>query len=207
MAERMRLLPYGDTALLAELDGLDDVLALYAALADSPCAGLVDLVPAERTLLVRFDADATSADAVKGWLRSAGRAGRRSEPRPEVRIHVTYDGPDLDATADALGWSAAELVREHADRTWRVAFVGFAPGFGYLVSDAGWPSVPRRDDPRTSVPPGSVALAGSYSGVYPRSSPGGWQLIGRTDADLWDSRRDPPALLVPGAEVRFEVAG
>lgn len=203
----MRVLPCGDTALLAELDDLDDVLALYASLVQAPCAGLVDLVPAERTVLVRFDATAASADAVTQWLRSAGTGRRRSEPAPAVEIRVTYDGPDLEATADTLGWSVDELVREHSGRTWRVAFVGFAPGFGYLVSDGDWPSVPRRDDPRTAVPPGSVALAGSYSGVYPRRSPGGWQLIGHTEATLWDPHRDPPALLAPGAEVRFEVAG
>lgn len=201
----MRVLPYGDTALLVELEGLRDVLALYTSLSEDPCAGLVDLVPAERTVLVRFDQERTSVDAVTGWVRSARAAPRRTAPAPAVRIPVTYDGEDLESTAQALGWSIEDLVTRHSRRAWRVGFVGFAPGFGYLVPDGEWPIVARRDDPRTAVPAGSVALAGTYSGIYPRASPGGWQLIGRTEVDLWDPHRDPPALLVPGVEVRFEV--
>ncbi len=116
---------------------------------------------------------------------------------------VVYDGDDLDDAAGLLGCSAEELVRRHTSAQWSVAFCGFAPGFGYLVSPD-WPAeVPRRSSPRTRVPPGSVALAGAFSGVYPRESPGGWQLVGRTPLAVFDLSRDPAALLRPGVRVRF----
>ncbi|MBT2474073.1 carboxyltransferase domain-containing protein, partial [Microbacterium sp. ISL-103] len=117
---------------------------------------------------------------------------------------VRYDGEDLDEAASLLGVSAAELVNRHLAADWKVAFSGFAPGFGYVVSSDPLFDVPRRSSPRTRVPAGSVALAGQFTGVYPRESPGGWQLIGRTDALMWDIDRDPPALLSPGTTVRFE---
>ena len=115
-----------------------------------------------------------------------------------------YDGEDLAEVAEHLGVSSDELVRRHQAATWTVAFTGYAPGFGYLVGDDDLFEVPRRPSPRTRIPAGSVALAGRFSGVYPRESPGGWQLIGRTDARMWDLDREPPALLQPGATVRFE---
>ncbi|MET0315460.1 MAG: allophanate hydrolase subunit 1, partial [Rhodococcus fascians] len=121
-----------------------------------------------------------------------------------VVVAVTYDGEDLSDVAEATGLTVAEVVRAHTEQTWTVAFGGFAPGFGYLVGQDDRLTVPRRTTPRTTVPAGSVGLAGEFSGVYPRSSPGGWQLIGRTDAVLWDVERDPPALLRPGVTVRFE---
>jgi KipI family sensor histidine kinase inhibitor len=120
-------------------------------------------------------------------------------------VPVRYDGEDLAEVAALWGCDAAEVVRRHTDERWTVAFCGFAPGFGYLVADDGghrW-DVPRRDMPRTSVPAGSVGLAGPYTGVYPRASPGGWQLVGRTRFELFDVMREPPALLVPGRRVRF----
>jgi KipI family sensor histidine kinase inhibitor len=120
---------------------------------------------------------------------------------------VTYDGPDLDDVTRLTGLSRAEVVAAHTGTPWRVAFGGFAPGFAYLVGGDPRLRVPRRVRPRPSVPAGSVALAGEFSGVYPRSSPGGWQLLGRTDTVLWDVDRDPPALLTPGTIVRFVDAG
>lgn len=119
-------------------------------------------------------------------------------------IPVTYDGPDLVEVARLTGLTVDEVVAAHTGTPWRVAFGGFAPGFAYLVGGDPRLQVPRRETPRTSVPAGSVGLAGEFSGVYPRASPGGWQLIGRTDAVMWDVDRDPPALLAPGATVRFE---
>ena len=101
------------------------------------------------------------------------------------------------------GPSEDYIVAAHTGTPWRIAFGGFAPGFAYLTGGDPRLAVARRDEPRTSVPTGSVGLAGEYSGVYPRASPGGWQLIGHTDAPLWDPDRDPPALLVPGGTVRF----
>jgi len=126
-----------------------------------------------------------------------------AEAGDEIEVPVTYDGPDLADVATHTGLSEQEIVAAHTGTPWTVAFGGFAPGFAYLVGGDERLAVPRRESPRTSVPAGSVGLAGEFSGVYPRSSPGGWQLIGHTDAVMFDVDRDPPALLVPGAHVRF----
>ncbi|WP_136708437.1 allophanate hydrolase subunit 1 [Agromyces sp. H66] len=207
-----RLLPSGDAALLVECDSLDEVLALHDALeaalrqAQGP-EGIVELVPAARTILVAIDPAVIPLESAATWVRripaEAGSrtAGANAAP---VTIPVAYDGDDLAATAALLAISTEALVARHVEAEWRVAFVGFAPGFGYLVSDD-WPfEVPRLGAPRTRVPPGAVALAGAFGGVYPRPSPGGWRLIGRTSADLWNPEADPPALLAPGRRVRFE---
>ena len=200
----VRLLPYGDTAVLVEVTDLDAALALHADLRARPPLGLVDLVPAERTVLVRLDPSATTVEALRADLASRTPPAHPMVDGPLVTVPVVYDGADLAEVAAALGWTAERLVAEHQARTWRVAFAGFAPGFGYLVPDGDWPEVPRRPDPRTSVPAGAVALAGRYAGVYPQASPGGWQLLGRTDLAVWDVDREPPALLAPGTRVRFE---
>ena len=199
----MRLLPSGTTALLVELDDLDEVLGLYAALQDKMPDGVVDVVPAARTLLVVTDPEVTS-------LSSVVHAIERTEPRQDrldsselLEIPVTYDGEDLDEAARLLGCDAAELVRRHTAEHWTVAFCGFMPGFGYLVSKGWLAQVPRRSSPRKKVPSGSVALAGEFSGVYPRESPGGWQLIGRSKLTMFDPSRDPAALLRPGGLVKF----
>ncbi len=176
-----RLRPYGDTGVLVEVDDLDLALAWYAALRARPPEGTVDLVPAERTVLVRLDpAVTTVARAVEDLAGRAVEPGAAAAAGPVVTVPVVYDGPDLASAAAAAGWSARALVAAHQERTWRVAFVGFSPGFGYLVADGDWPDLPRLAVPRTRVPAGSVALAGRYSGVYPAASPGGWQLVGRT---------------------------
>jgi KipI family sensor histidine kinase inhibitor len=202
----MRLLPSGSTALLVELDGLDDVLALYAALSDAPPEGVVDVVPAARTVLLMTDPARTTLAAVAD-------AVRRTAPRPGARtagdaieLPVHYDGADLDELAGLLDLTSDEVVARHTGAEWTVAFCGFSPGFGYLTQPGTEWDVPRRATPRTRVPPGSVALAGEFSGVYPRESPGGWQLIGRTDVDVFDLSRDPAALLRPGTRVRFVAA-
>ena len=199
----MRLLPSGTTALLAELDDLGQVQGLYDALAADPPAGVVDVVPAARTVLVVVDPSATTLDALAQALRrTTPRTGAR-EHGELVEVPVVYDGEDLADAAGLLGCEPAELVRRHTSARWSVAFCGFAPGFGYLVSPD-WPDeVPRRSSPRTKVPPGSVALAGEFSGVYPRESPGGWQLVGRTPLAVFDLSREPAALLRPGVRVRF----
>jgi KipI family sensor histidine kinase inhibitor len=199
----MRVLPSGTTALLVELDDLDEVLGLYAALVDDLPDGVVDVVPAARTLLVVTDPQVTS-------LPAAAAAVRRTTPRFDrlssgelVEIPVTYDGDDLEEAAQLLGCDGAELVRRHTADEWTVAFCGFIPGFGYLTSKTWQFEMPRRSSPRKKVPPGSVALAGEFGGVYPRESPGGWQLIGRTKLAVFDQSRDPAALLRPGIRVRF----
>jgi len=120
-----------------------------------------------------------------------------------VEILVHYDGPDLDEVCELTGLTRAEVVAAHTQTPWRVAFAGFSPGFAYLFGGDSRLQVPRRNEPRTSVPAGSVGLAGEFSAVYPRSSPGGWQLLGHTEAILWDVGHQPPALLQPGSLVQF----
>jgi len=199
----MRLLPSGSTALLIELDDLDAVLALYAALVQDTPAGVVDVVPAGRTVLVVTDPAVTSLAEVATTLRSTQPLREARRTGELVEIPVRYDGDDLSDAARLVGCDSDELVRRHTTAEWTVAFCGFAPGFGYLTSPA-WPhDLARRSSPRTKVPTGSVALAGGFSGVYPRESPGGWQLIGRTDVVAFDASREPAALLRPGVRVRF----
>ncbi|MRX44336.1 5-oxoprolinase subunit B family protein [Agromyces kandeliae] len=208
-----RLLPSGRSAILVECDGLDDVLALHDALSADPPDGVVELVPAARTLLVAVDPDRFPLESAASWIRRAVRdalpavaPATGETPSDDLVIEVDYRGEDLADLADHLGVSPGDLVARHVATRWRVAFIGFAPGFGYLVADD-WPfDVPRLDVARTRVPPGAVGLAGAFSGAYPRESPGGWRLIGRTDAALWDPHADPPALLVPGRVVRFREA-
>lgn len=217
------MLPSGEGAVLLECADLREVMALHDALAAAPVDGLVELVPAARTLLVVVDPSRLPLESAAAWVRrtdsrcrkfassAADSASSAQSPAPRtqsarnaVTVPVRYDGPDLDATAELLGLARDELIERHAAAAWRVAFIGFAPGFAYLVSDD-WPfDVPRLESPRTRVPAGAVGLAGAFGGVYPRESPGGWQLIGRTDIALWDLAADPPAVLTPGATVRFE---
>lgn len=199
----MRVLTARDDALLVELDDLDQAVALYESLLTDPVRGVGVPVPGARTLLVPFRPSAVSASALAAELRARPLERRATSAARTVEISVLYDGADLAEAADLLGWSTEELVRRHTSAAWTVGFVGFAPGFAYLTSDDPELVVPRRASPRTRVPAGSVALAGPYSGVYPRESPGGWQLLGRTDAPVWDVTRERPALLLPGDEVRF----
>ncbi|WP_235008277.1 5-oxoprolinase subunit B/C family protein [Microbacterium timonense] len=195
----------GDRALLLEVGSLDDVLNLHSALVASPPPGVLDVVPAARTVLVRVNPGVLPLTAARAWaLASAAEpsAGAVAEPA-EVELDIVYDGQDLPETARVLGVAPDELVRRHSAARWRVAFSGFAPGFGYLVSDD-WPfDVPRLDSPRTRVPAGAVGLAGSFTGAYPRETPGGWRLIGTTPARLFDPDAARPALLAPGTLVRF----
>ncbi|MFF2053014.1 5-oxoprolinase subunit PxpB [Leifsonia sp. NPDC058194] len=199
----LRILPSGERALLAELDGLEDVLALYRALDQDRPAGVIDLVPAARTLGIVVDPLILPLTAAQAWVERARPVPAAGSVQAVVEIPVRYDGPDIAEAAALLDLAPAELIALHTSSSWHVAFVGFAPGFGYLVTDHDRLRIPRRATPRTSVPAGSVGLAGEFSGVYPRSSPGGWQLIGTTDAVLWDAEADPPALLRPGVPVRF----
>jgi len=223
----VRILPCGSTALMLELDSVEEVRDWHAAAAHARLPGVVDLVPAARTLLVVLDpgrsraaalADVTPESVLDDLARRlrvlqpvrGGRpdatedVGGTDGPQP-LEVPVRYDGADLAEVAALWGCDVAEVVRRHTGARWTVAFCGFAPGFGYLVPDDGgdrW-DVPRREVPRTSVPTGSVGLAGPYTGVYPSASPGGWRLIGRTTLELFDATREPPALMVPGRRVRF----
>ncbi|GAB3998269.1 5-oxoprolinase subunit B family protein [Nocardioides marmoraquaticus] len=205
----MRWRACGDAAALVDLDDLDTVLRLHAAVRDAhdDLPGLVDVVPGARSLLLRCR-DRAAVERVAATVDGLDLPGSAADHEGEVVVAVTYDGEDLADVAEHLGCDPTEVVRRHLATTWRVAFTGFAPGFGYLVPErpGGSLAVPRRPESRTRVPAGAVGLAGEFSGVYPRESPGGWQLLGRTDAVLWDADRDPPALLVPGTRVRFEEA-
>ncbi|MFD6858068.1 allophanate hydrolase subunit 1 [Rhodococcus sp. NPDC060090] len=200
----MRLLPNGDSAILAEFDSLDDVLAHFRALDAVRMYGVVDLIPAARTLLVCFDAETAHADDVRRWLVETPPMRADPAAGTEVVIEVRYDGPDLEEVGELSGLGVSGVIAAHTGQFWTVAFGGFAPGFAYLTGGDSRLHVPRRDSPRTSVPGGAVGLAGEFSGIYPRSSPGGWQLIGTTEQVLWQPDRTPPALLRPGATVRFE---
>ncbi|MFI7544288.1 allophanate hydrolase subunit 1 [Actinoplanes sp. NPDC049599] len=199
-----RFLRCGREALLVEVDDLDQALALYAALRTADLPGVVDLVPAARTVLIRLDPAVTSPAAVEKATAGLHVDGSRRAGLGSVEIPVRYDGPDLTEVARRTGLSPDEVVTLHTGSRWTVAFAGFAPGFGYLTGGDPRLDVPRRDSPRTRIPAGSVGLAGRFSGVYPNDSPGGWQLIGNTSARMWDLDRPEPALLVPGIEVIFK---
>lgn len=210
-----RVLRCGADAALVEVADLDAVLRLYdALLADRP-EGVVELVPAARTVLVAYDDRRTSFDELRSAIagkRGPARADEPAEPRNRggdevVEVPVRYDGPDLTRVAELTGLNEQEVVARHTAGEYRSGFCGFAPGFAYLTGLDESLHVPRRDDPRTKVPTGSVALADEFTAVYPRESPGGWQLIGQSDVALWDADRDPPALLAPGTPVRFVDAG
>ncbi len=193
--------------MLAELPTLRAVLAHYRGLSRSTPAGLLDLVPAARTVLATFDPDRVSMETVRRWMLETAPQPAAAAHAAEVAIDVRYDGPDLAAVARLLGLTQAQVVGLHTGSLWTAAFTGFAPGFAYLVTDHEQLRVPRRNTPRTKVPAGAVALGGEFSAIYPAASPGGWQLIGHTDVVLWGGRNGTDgagaALLTPGTLVRF----
>lgn len=198
---------YGDEALLVEFASTDEVLACTEAVRKARLPGVVDVVPAARTVLVTFDGPRRQTPIRRRLTELCGPPrpwpDAAARPADRIDIDVTYDGPDLREVVRLTGLSSDEVVAAHTANPWRVGFSGFTPGFAYLIGGDERLTVPRRSDPRTKVPTGSVGLAGEFSGVYPRESPGGWQLIGRTDAVLWDATRDVPALLTPGMWVQF----
>lgn len=204
----MRLLPAGSDAVLVEVADLDEALALFASLRDEPIPGVEELVPAARTVLIRFDPGRTGpTELVEQLRRRSLTTTAAAADGPLVSVPVHYDGEDLVEVARLCGLDEAEVVRRHTLAPWTVAFTGFAPGFAYLFGGDPALDVPRRAEPRTVIPAGSVALAGRFSGIYPRASPGGWQLLGRTSLAMWDLGRDDPALLRPGMRVQFVDVG
>jgi KipI family sensor histidine kinase inhibitor len=205
----VRVRVVGWSALLVECGTADEVEACRAALWRARAAGSLpatEIVPGARTVLLDGvpDPDGLAA-TLRDWSPPAAAPTPGAAPSV-VRIPIVYDGEDLPRVADHWGVSVSEVVRRHRSTAYRVAFCGFAPGFGYLTGLPAELSVPRLATPRTRVPAGSVGMAGPYTGVYPTASPGGWLLVGRTDAVLFDVDADPPALLTPGATVRFEPA-
>lgn len=199
----MRMRTVARDALIVECGDDEGVRAAYAEALRRRASGelsCVDIVPAATTVLL---------DGLRERDRVAAALADWSPQPPDehevrhVEVPVRYDGPDLEAVAKLWDVDVEEVVARHRDTDYTVAFCGFAPGFAYLSGLPESLAVPRLEEPRTKVPAGSVGLAASYTGVYPRSSPGGWQLVGRTDMELWDARRDPPAVLAPGTRVRF----
>jgi KipI family sensor histidine kinase inhibitor len=196
--------PVGPGALLVEVDSLETARALHARIeqerARGWAPGLADVVPAARTVLLDGVTDqAALAAEIRSWS---------IVPRPEAagrvaEIACSYDGPDLGEVARQWGVRPERVAAIHSALTHEVAFCGFVPGFPYIAGLGGGREVARRDRPRAAVPAGSIALGDEYTGIYPRTSPGGWQIIGRTEAVMWDSGRDPAALLRPGDRVRF----
>ena len=195
----MRVLPSGPRAVLIELDSLEQVMASTAAVRALALPGVIDVVPAARTLLVCHAGIDLSPvmDAV------ASAPAVSPDDGPLVTIAVRYDGEDLAAVAASCELSTDEVVALHGAAELRVAFCGFLPGFAYLIGLPSQLHLPRRATPRSRVPAGAVAIAGEFASVYPSASPGGWHLLGTTEAVMWDDRRDPPALLAPGTRVRF----
>lgn len=205
----------GPEALIVDLDGLDAVAVAGAALRDAlergALPGVVDVVPAARTVLVTAPGAPEALRAVRALLDGVdlGAAPDRGAAGT-VELPVHYDGEDLELVARDAGWSTADVVAAHTGAELTVAFGGFAPGFAYLTGLPEALHQPRLDTPRPRIPAGAVGVAGEFGGVYPRTSPGGWRLIGRLTEDaptLFDPDRDPPALLVPGTTVRFRDAG
>lgn len=197
----MRWRRVGEHASLLECDSLDQVNAARATVAAANLAGVVELVPGARSLLV--EASPRALLEARELLASADLDHPPDQHPREVTLDVHYDGEDLELVARDAGLSVEDVVTLHTEPEYTVAFTGFAPGFGYLSGLPGPLRQSRLDTPRTRVPAGSVGVAGEFTGVYPRVSPGGWRLLGRTDATLFDPKADRPALLAPGDRVRF----
>jgi KipI family sensor histidine kinase inhibitor len=195
----MRVLPCGPGAVLAEYDSLSEVLAVQEALHAAALPGVDEIVPAARTVLVEFhDVDRA---ALGELLVPADIAPRQDGPL--VEIPVVYDGEDLDDVAAATGLSVEQVIEVHSSLEYSAVFLGFTPGWAYLVGLPAALQLPRRSTPRTVVPAGSVAIANEFTGVYPTASPGGWHLLGHTTARMFDVDRPKPALVAAGDRVRF----
>jgi KipI family sensor histidine kinase inhibitor len=202
------VLDYGDQALLLQFDNTTDVLAWAAALREAALPGVLDIVPASRTVLLKLDGPRHQS-AVRRRLRTLrvdADMVATAPPDEPTLIDVVYDGADLAEVAERTGLTTAQVINAHTATPWQVGFGGFAPGFAYLIGGDTRLAVPRRSEPRSSVPAGAVGLADEFTGIYPRRSPGGWQLIGHTDIVLWDIDRPDPALLTPGMWVQFRAA-
>jgi 5-oxoprolinase (ATP-hydrolysing) subunit B len=198
------VLPYGDGAVLIELDDPHLVLPMRDALIAQRNPALRSIVPAARTVLVEFDPTVLTPEQVRSLIPASDAfASQPASNASLIEIAVRYDGQDLQPVADEIGESVESVVARHLAAEYTVQFCGFSPGFSYLIGLDPALQLPRLDSPRPSVPAGSVAIAGEFAGIYPRSSPGGWRLLGSTDAVLFDVERNPPALLTPGTRVRF----
>lgn len=199
-----RLLPCGRWALLAELGSTAEVTATAARLRAAGLPDVVELVPAARTVLVAVRPGSTALDAVRELLTETADGAATPSPGPLVTVPVHYDGDDLELVARTAGIGLDEVVALHTGAEYIVAFCGFVPGFAYLTGLPDPLRQARLDSSRPAVPAGSVGIAGEFSGIYPRRSPGGWRLVGRTELTMFDPAVNPPARLRPGDRVRFE---
>ena len=216
MARDYEITAYGDGALLLSFgEHIDPVInarvhALAAALRESGERWSVP-TPAYASLLVGYDALKVDFGAARSRLAELvdtlpAEVSASNDDLQAIEISVRYsreDGPDLDAVAERCGLTPAQVVEAHSSVVYRAYMLGFSPGFAYLGELPAELDLPRLDTPRPRVPAGSVAIAGRQTAVYPQSTPGGWHLIGRTDAAVWDPSRAQPALITPGAAVRF----
>jgi len=196
---------YGDQALMVQCGSTAEVSGWVTALRSAALPSVVDIVPGARTVLVKLD-DPRHQGVIRQRLRKMRVTPDEialSDRSADVVIDVVYDGPDLFEVAAHTGLTVAQVIDAHTGPLWRVGFSGFAPGFAYLVDGDPRLRVPRRPEPRTAVPAGSVGLAGECSAIYPRRSPSSWQLIGHTDAIVWDLTRPDPVLLMQGVWVQF----
>ena len=200
----MQIHPVGTRALLIDLDGLNQVMDYHAVLSAKPLKNQVDCIAAATTVLLTFETPDSARHAANFLEDFTPGPAKMSEART-VEIDVLYDGEDIDEVANLLGMSREGVIDWHTSTEWTAAFGGFAPGFSYCApaNPADARSIPRRSSPRTAVPAGAVAIAGDFSAVYPRQSPGGWQLLGTTNTPMWDSQAEPPALVQPGDRVRY----
>jgi len=227
----MEIIPLGDSALVVRVreqfedapdETLDEVLRVFRLLQRAEIPGVIELAPAYTSVAVFFDpvailkstSEATGVfDELATSIRSAMiPASRRRHRRTVIRgprvteIPVCYDpefGFDLNRVAEHTKLSEREIIDLHSTREYRVACIGFVPGFTFLAGLPKKLATPRRDVPRKEIPPGSVGIGGAQTGIYPLRSPGGWNLIGRTPLKLFDPIKDPPTLLCPGDRVRF----
>lgn len=205
----MRFLGVNNSAFLIELADLEETLALFDRLQqeirreEKDLQAIVEIIPAARTLLIKFDPSLSDENTLETKIAGLKLEKGQQKSGKLVEIPVVYDGEDLDDVAALLKIDREEVIRRHTESHYQVAFCGFAPGFAYLTGGDPIFNVPRRASPRKSIPAGSVALAGKFGGVYPQPSPGGWQLIGRTNVKMFDLDRDPPSLLKPGDRVHF----
>lgn len=200
--------PLGETALCCtlppplSLEQQQRIWQLAAGLADVD--GVLELIPGMNNLTLVFDPLSTDPAELEAAAQALwARPPRRRAPGRRVDIPVVYDGPDLGDVASHCGISNDEVVQRHTATEYVVYFLGFQPGFAYLGGLDEALHTPRRPEPRVCVPAGSVGIGGAQTGIYPLASPGGWQLIGRTDLPLFDPHAEPPTLLAPGDRVRF----
>lgn len=200
MSDELSFRPVGERGLLVELADNRAAQQLARHVRAHFSGRVQEVVPGHTTVLVVGIEEPLAIAELAGFVPGLDSTAGTADP---LTITVTYDGPDLHDVAAMCAVSPEEVVRRHLRAHYTVAFIGFAPGFAYLIGGDPQLRPGRREQPRERVPAGAVAIAGEYAAVYPRASPGGWQLIGRTDAVMFDPERDPPALASPGAGVRF----